>query len=91
MGKYIDFKNFDIITPNEREARFSLGDQDPVIRPLAKKLFEKSNCKNLLLKCGEKGIIVYRKSNKNLELDLFLPLIVLLKMLKILLELVMQC
>ena len=70
-GNILDFNNFDIITPNEREARFSLGDQDSVIRPLAKKLFEKANCKNLLLKCGEKGIIVYRKSNKNLGVRSF--------------------
>ena len=35
-GNILDFQNFDIITPNEREARFSLGDQDSVIRPLAK-------------------------------------------------------
>jgi rfaE bifunctional protein kinase chain/domain/rfaE bifunctional protein nucleotidyltransferase chain/domain len=61
-GNILEFQGFDLITPNEREARFSLGDQDSVIRPLAKELYDKANCKNLLLKLGEKGIIVYRES-----------------------------
>jgi len=36
-GNILEFQDFDLITPNEREARFSLGDQDSVIRPLALK------------------------------------------------------
>ena len=34
-GNITDFQGFDLITPNEREARFALGDQDSGIRPLA--------------------------------------------------------
>ena len=34
-GNITDFKDFDLITPNEREARFALGDQDSGIRPPA--------------------------------------------------------
>ena len=34
-GNILDFQGFDLITPNEREARFALGDQDSVVRPLA--------------------------------------------------------
>jgi rfaE bifunctional protein kinase chain/domain len=59
-GNILEFKNFDLITPNEREARFALGDQDSVVRPLALDLYKKSGCKTLILKCGAKGIIVYR-------------------------------
>lgn len=59
-GNILEFQNFDLITPNEREARFSLGDQDSVIRPLAKKLYTKSNCKVLMLKCGDRGLMTYR-------------------------------
>ena len=61
-GNILDFKNFDLITPNEREARFALGDQDSVIRPLALDLFNKSQCRNLILKMGERGIITYRNN-----------------------------
>ena len=63
-GNILEFQNFDLITPNEREARFSLGDQDSVIRPLAQNIMEKSNCKTLILKCGEDGLITYRSSSK---------------------------
>jgi rfaE bifunctional protein kinase chain/domain len=59
-GNILEFQGFDLITPNEREARFALGDQDSVIRPLALELHKKSNCGTLILKCGERGIITYR-------------------------------
>ena len=62
-GNILEFQNFDLITPNEREARFSLADQDSGVRPLAHKLFTQANCKALILKLGDRGIITYR-SNK---------------------------
>ncbi|MEX2615889.1 MAG: PfkB family carbohydrate kinase [Alphaproteobacteria bacterium] len=67
-GNICDFKEFDLITPNEREARFSLGDQDSVIRPLALKLYQAAKCRNLILTLGERGLIAYRSRNQ-LELD----------------------
>jgi bifunctional ADP-heptose synthase (sugar kinase/adenylyltransferase) len=62
-GIVLDFKGFDLITPNEREARFALGDQDNVIRPLALELYKKAECKFLILKLGERGIITYRQGD----------------------------
>jgi len=59
-GNILEFKNFDLITPNEREARFALGDQDSVVRPLASELFRLAECHYLILKLGERGIIAYR-------------------------------
>lgn len=59
-GNILEFNGFDLITPNEREARFALGDQDSVIRPLALSLFQKAECKCLILKCGARGSITYR-------------------------------
>lgn len=56
-GNITDFKDFDLITPNEREARFSLGDQDSGIRPLASALFEAARCKVLMLKLGAQGVL----------------------------------
>ena len=61
-GNILEFENFDLITPNEREARFSLGDQDSVVRPLAFELYQRSKCKTLILKCSSRGIIVYRSN-----------------------------
>ncbi|MDI1270396.1 MAG: PfkB family carbohydrate kinase [Polaromonas sp.] len=61
-GNILEFQNFDLITPNEREARFALGDQDSVVRPLALELLNRSGCGTLMLKCGERGIITYRST-----------------------------
>ena len=44
-GNILEFKGFDLITPNEREARFALADQDTGVRPLAAKLHEEADCK----------------------------------------------
>jgi rfaE bifunctional protein kinase chain/domain/rfaE bifunctional protein nucleotidyltransferase chain/domain len=64
-GNILDFGNFDIILPNEKEARFALGDQDTGIRPLGAKLYSESRAKYLILKLGEKGILVYRDVHEN--------------------------
>jgi rfaE bifunctional protein kinase chain/domain len=60
-GNILEFQGFDLITPNEREARFALGDQDSVVRPLATELHSRSNCHTLILKMGDRGILTYRK------------------------------
>jgi rfaE bifunctional protein kinase chain/domain len=62
-GNILEFEGFDLITPNEREARFALGDQDSVIRPLALELHKRAKCKTLILKCGDRGIITYRSDS----------------------------
>ncbi|WP_374631501.1 PfkB family carbohydrate kinase [Ferrovibrio sp.] len=59
-GNILEFQGFDLITPNEREARFALGDQDSVVRPLATELHRRSSCKTLILKLGDRGILTYR-------------------------------
>lgn len=56
-GNITEFKGFDLITPNEREARFALADQDSGIRPLASKLYDAAECKLLMLKLGERGVL----------------------------------
>lgn len=64
-GNILDFQGFDLITPNEREARFSLGDQDSVVRNVALDLMEQAKCKTLILKMGEKGAIACRNLPKD--------------------------
>jgi rfaE bifunctional protein kinase chain/domain len=54
-GNITEFQNFDLITPNEREARFALGDQDSGVGSLAGTLRTATNCKMLILKLGERG------------------------------------
>lgn len=62
-GNITEFKGFDLITPNEREARFALGDQDSGIRPLASSLYDEAQCKTLILKLGERGLITCRSKD----------------------------
>jgi rfaE bifunctional protein kinase chain/domain len=59
-GNILEFQGFDLITPNEREVRFALGDQDSVVRPLGLDLYRRANCKLLILKMGERGLLTYR-------------------------------
>ena len=56
-GNILDFKGFDLITPTEQEARYSLFEQDLTIRTLATKLMKNSKSKNIILKIGERGLI----------------------------------
>jgi rfaE bifunctional protein kinase chain/domain len=71
-GNILDFKNFDILFPNETEARFALADQDSGIRNIGAQIIEKSNCKNLVLKIGDKGSMIFR--NKGFYPKDFFPL-----------------
>jgi rfaE bifunctional protein kinase chain/domain len=59
-GNITDFQGFDLITPNEREARFALGDQDSGIRPLASMLFDRVQCKLMILKLSDRGVLACR-------------------------------
>jgi rfaE bifunctional protein kinase chain/domain/rfaE bifunctional protein nucleotidyltransferase chain/domain len=64
-GNILEFSGFDLITPNEREARFALGDQDSVVRPLGLELYRQAKCKTLILKLGERGTLTYRGVPQN--------------------------
>jgi bifunctional ADP-heptose synthase (sugar kinase/adenylyltransferase) len=62
-GNITEFKDFDLITPNEREARFALADQDSGIRPLASRLYDEAKCRLLMLKLGERGVLACRDAD----------------------------
>ena len=64
-GNILDFKNFDLILPNEKEARFSLADQDTAVRQLGTKLYRESKSQYLILKLGEKGVLTFRGGGEN--------------------------
>lgn len=59
-GNITEFTNFDLITPNEREARFAVGDQDSGVRPLASLVYDEARCKFLIMKLGERGVLACR-------------------------------
>lgn len=55
-GNITEFQSFDLITPNEREARFAMADQDSTVGRLASLLKEACDYRNLILKLGDRGI-----------------------------------
>lgn len=70
-GNITDFKNFDLLTPNEREARFSLADQDSTVGKLAGSLKEITNCKSLILKLGDRGVFTIPSEEKKCVSNFF--------------------
>jgi rfaE bifunctional protein kinase chain/domain len=71
-GNILDFKSFNLITPTEQEARYSLFEQDLTIRALADKLIKESKSKNIILKIGERGLIALGKNRPDyIALDPF--------------------
>ncbi|MCW9034148.1 MAG: PfkB family carbohydrate kinase [Rhodospirillales bacterium] len=70
-GNITDFQNFNLITPNEREARFALADQDSTIGMLAGKLVKDTGCETLMLKMGDRGVFCIRVPNDDNEDDFF--------------------
>jgi cytidyltransferase-like protein len=60
-GNITEFKDFDLITPNEREARFALADQDSTVGRLAGDVIESARCGTLMLKLGERGVFCTRR------------------------------
>lgn len=72
-GNITEFKGFDLITPNEREARFALGDQDSGIRPLASSIYNAAGCKVLILKLGDRGVLACQNPDHE-DLDSFFVL-----------------
>lgn len=74
-GCITDFKDFDLLTPNEKEARFSTADQDSTVGKLSEKIRDITNCKNLILKLGSKGVFcttTQNPKNSYFSLDSFI-------------------
>lgn len=70
-GNITEFKEFDLITPNEREARFALANQDSGVGRLATFLQDACNYQNLILKLGDRGIFCVAAQNGNLDTPSF--------------------
>jgi rfaE bifunctional protein kinase chain/domain len=70
-GNITDFKDFDLITPNEREARFALGDQDSGVRSLAERVRKEAEARWLLMKVGARGVFGFGVDGEALNLDAF--------------------
>ena len=65
VGDISRFKNMDLLTPTEREARISTRNHEDGLVVLAEKLRRDSSAKNILLKLGEEGLLVYKGVSNN--------------------------
>jgi rfaE bifunctional protein kinase chain/domain len=59
IGDIGRFKSMDLITPTEREARISMRNNEDGLVVLAEKLREQTLAKNILLKLGGEGLLIY--------------------------------
>jgi rfaE bifunctional protein kinase chain/domain len=58
-GSVLKFRNFSLITPNEKEARIALSDKSSGLETLAQGLLRKSGSQSLVLKLGSEGFVLY--------------------------------
>jgi bifunctional ADP-heptose synthase (sugar kinase/adenylyltransferase) len=70
-GNITDFKDFDLVTPNEREARFALADQDSGVRALADLICDRAASKTVMLKMGDRGVLTRRQASGDDAASLF--------------------
>lgn len=64
-GDISRFKDMDLITPTEREARISSHNREDGLVILAEQLRLLANAKNILLKLGEEGLLIHWSDLKN--------------------------
>jgi rfaE bifunctional protein kinase chain/domain len=59
VGDIGRFKNMDLITPTEREARISTRNHEDGLVVMAEQLRQQSHAHNVLLKLGEEGLLIH--------------------------------
>lgn len=67
VGDISRFKNTNLLTPTEREARLALGNYDDGLVVLAEALRKKANAKNIVITMGAEGLLVHANSGDQLE------------------------
>ncbi len=66
VGSVTKFLEYDLLCPNEREARIAMQDKESGLEVLTQKLFQKTNSKRIVMKLGGSGFIAYDKNNGKL-------------------------
>lgn len=69
IGDVSRFRNTDLLTPTEHEARTALMDNEAGLVILAEKLAQKSNTKNIFLKLGSDGLLVHSMGLEGWQTD----------------------
>lgn len=59
VGSVLKFQGFTLISPNEREARIALADNDSGLEAIAQQLLSRTGCAGLLMTLGSSGFVAY--------------------------------
>ena len=59
VGNVTKFIDYDLLCPNEKEARIALQDRESGLEALTQKLFRKTNSSRVVMKLGSNGFIAY--------------------------------
>lgn len=74
IGDISKYKNMDLITPTEYEARISLHNSKDGLVVLAEKLQKEINAKNIFITLGENGLFIHTTLNKKNINDQLTPM-----------------
>ena len=64
IGNISRYKNINLLTPTEREARIAMRDHNSGLVILAESLRKNSGVKNILLKLGEEGVMIHAETDQ---------------------------
>lgn len=67
VGSVLKFRGFDLICPNEREARIALGDNRSGLEKIARRLLARTECGALALTLGPDGFVLYERGGERSE------------------------
>ncbi len=65
-GNIARFKNMNLLTPTEKEARLSIKNFEDGLVVTSEELISESNSKNILLKLGEEGVFIHLGEDRDL-------------------------
>ncbi len=65
LGLVTKFKNFSLLSPNEREARIALQDNDSGLETISMQLIKITKSENLIMKLGSDGLIAYERKSSD--------------------------
>ena len=65
VGLITKLRDCTLLFPNEREARIALQDKETGLEILSQSLMKETNSKNLIMKLGSDGFIVYKNNEDN--------------------------
>ena len=69
IGDVTRFKNTDLLTPTEREARLALRNTEDGLVVIAEMVCETANAHSAIVKLGEQGVLLHARSGKTFETD----------------------